>query len=174
MKTLIIKRWFVLSSLLVLSGPVAIAQSTGPGSAVNLDGVSGYAQVTNGVWFSGDFTVEGWVLVRSYNNWSRLIDFGSGPDTDNVYLTLSAGAGGFPAMGVFTNNGTPVLFAGSKLPLGQWTHLAATLSGTTGTIYINGVNVGSRTLNLPPNIIRTNNYIGRSNYGQDSNANAVF
>jgi sugar lactone lactonase YvrE len=174
MKTLILKRWFVLSSLLVLSGPVALAQSAGPGSAVNLDGASGYAQVTNGVWFSGDFTIEGWVYVRSYNNWSRLMDFGNGPDTDNVYLALTAGTGGFPAMGVFTNNGTPVLFAGSKLPLGQWTHLAATLSGTTGTIYINGVNVGSRTLNLPSNIIRTNNYIGRSNYSQDGNANAVF
>src|SRR5205814_535730 len=73
MKTLVSKRCLILLSLVLLSGPAARAQS-GPGSALNLDGVSGYAQVTNGVWFSGDFTVEGWVYARSYNNWSRLFD----------------------------------------------------------------------------------------------------
>src|SRR3954470_11443522 len=116
--------WITILHALVACGPLARAQSAGPRSAVNFDGVNGYAQASNGVWFSGDFTVEGWVYARSYNNWSRLIDFGNGPDTHNVYLALSAGTGGFPAMGVFTNYGAPVLFAGSQLPLGQWTHLA--------------------------------------------------
>src|SRR3954454_11556900 len=134
-------------SLIALSSNCARGQSPGPGSAVNLDGASGYAQATNGVWFSGDFTVEGWVFVRSYNNWSRLFDFANGPNTNNVYLALSAGTGGFPTMGVFTNNnGIPALQATNQLPLNQWTHLAATLSGTTGTIYINGNPAGSGTL----------------------------
>ena len=154
----------------------ARGQAYGPGYAVNLNGTNGYVQVTNGVWFSGDFTVEGWVFVRSYNGWSRLIDFADGPGTNNVYLALSYGTTGYPAMGVFTNNnGSPVLEAtGTQLPTNQWVHLAATLSGTNGTIYINGNPVVSGPLNVAPNVVRTNNYIGRSNYSSDGYANAIF
>ncbi len=175
MKTLLSKPWLFLLSVVFLSCPLALAQSAGPGTALNLDGASGYAQATNGVWFNGNFTVEGWVYARSYNNWSRLIDFANGPNTYNVFLALSGGTGGFPVFGVYTNNnGLPNFTANTQLPLNQWAHLAATLNGTTGTIYINGVNVGSGTLNLPPNVVRTNNYIGRSNYGVDAYANALF
>jgi hypothetical protein len=95
------------------------AQVAAPGSALNLNGSTGYILATNNVWFSGDFTVEAWVFVRSYNNWSRLIDFGNGPDNQNVYVALSAGTSGKPAMGVFTNTGVPVVQAANQLPLNQ-------------------------------------------------------
>src|SRR5882762_2556735 len=147
--------------LTALVATMACGQSAGPGSALNLDGATGYIKATNNVWFNGDFTIEAWVYVRSYNNWSRLLDFGNGPNNNNVYLALSAGTSGKPAMGVFTNTGVPVLQATNQLPLNQWTHLAATLNGTTGTIYINGNPVGSGTLNIPPGVTRTNNYLGR-------------
>lgn len=166
------------AALLAFAGwlvPAARGQAFGPGSALDLDGTNGYVQVPNGVWFNGNFTIEGWVFVRSYNNWSRLVDFADGPNTNNVYLALSQGTLGYPTMGVFTNNnGNPVVKATSQLPTNQWVHLAATLSGTTGTIYINGIPAGSGTLNVAPNVVRTNNYIGRSNYGGDSYANAIF
>lgn len=85
------------------------------------------------------------------------------------------GATGYPAMGVFANNnGSPVLRAATQLPTNQWVHLAATLSGTTGAIFINGVPAGSGTLNVAPNVLRTNDYIGRSNYSSDSYADAMF
>jgi Concanavalin A-like lectin/glucanases superfamily len=154
--------------------PSARGQAFGPGYAINLDGTNGYVQVTNGVWFSSDFTIEGWVFVRSYNSWSRLLDFADGPNANNVYLALSYGTNGYPTMGVFTNNGTPILEAGTQLPTNQWVHLAGTLSGTNGTIYINGIPVASGPLNVAPNVIRTNNYIGRSNYSSDKYANAMF
>src|ERR1041385_1589777 len=108
MKTILSKHWFVFLSLVVLSVPIARAQVAGPGSALNLNGVNGYIQATNGVWFNGDFTVEAWVYVRTYANWSRLIDFANGPNNQNVYVALSAGFSGKPAMGVFTNTGVPV------------------------------------------------------------------
>src|SRR5882762_5798414 len=127
MKKSFLERWLIFLAVAVLSRPLARAQSAGPGSALNLDGASGYVQVTNGVWFKGNFTVEGWVFARSYNNWSRLLDFGNGTNNMNVYLALSAGAAGFPAMGIFTNTGVPVLQANTKLPLNEWAHLACTL-----------------------------------------------
>src|SRR3974390_1110584 len=130
MKTSLTQYRLVLAFLIALLGVSAQAQSTGPGSAVNLDGATGYIQVTNGVWFSGNFTVEGWVFVRSYNNWSRLFDFGNSGYLQEVYLALSENTGGFPKMGVFTNGNYNLVGSSQQLPLNQWTHLAATLNGT--------------------------------------------
>jgi hypothetical protein len=175
MKTPLSKPWLIFSSIVLFSGAVARAQVAGPGSALDLDGTNGYAQAPSGVWFNGNFTVEGWVFVRSYNSWSRLIDFANGQNTNNVFLALSQGTTGLPVFGVYTNNnGTPSIQSSTPLPLNQWVHLAATLNGTSGTIYINGINVASGTLNLPSNVVRTNNYIGRSNYTNDGYANAIF
>ncbi len=165
----------ILLAFLGFGASSACGQAFGPGYAISLDGTNGYVQAASGVYFSGDFTIECWVFVRSYNNWSRLIDFANGPNNNNVYLALSAGPTGYPTMGVFTNNNsTPVLEAGTQLPTNQWVHLAATLNGTTGTIYINGNPVVTGPLNVAPNVVRTNNYIGRSNYSSDGYANAVF
>src|ERR1051326_6649663 len=175
MKRSLSKRWLILSSIVLFSGAVARAQLAGAGNAVNLDGATGHLSVPSGVWFNGNLTVEGWVYVRSYNSWSRLFDFANGPNTNNVFLALSSGTSGLPVFGVYTNNnGTPSIQSSTQVPLNQWTHVACTLSGTTGTIYINGINVGSATLNLPSNVVRTNNYFGRSNYAVDGYANAMF
>ena len=177
--TKILMVWSICATILLaflgFGAATACGQAFGPVNTIDLGGTNGYVQVANGVYFSGDFTIEGWVFVRSYNGWSRLIDFANGPNSNNVYLALSAGTTGYPTMGVFTNNNsTPVLEAGTRLPTNQWVHLAATLSGTTGTIYINGNPVGTGPLNVAPNVVRTNNYIGRSNYNSDGYANAMF
>jgi hypothetical protein len=58
--------------------------------------------------------------------------------------------------------------------LNQWAHLAATLSNGTGRIYINGTLVGSGPLNTPDVVARTNNFLGRSNWGADAYADAIF
>jgi alpha-tubulin suppressor-like RCC1 family protein len=139
-----------------------------------LDGANGYSQAPSAVWFNGDFTVEGWVYARSFNSWSRFIDFANGQNLDNVYLAFSAGTSGQPAMGVFINSGNPVIEATQPIPTNQWVHLAATVRGTTGTIYTNGMVAVTGTVNAAPNVTRTNNYIGRSAYPQDGYANAIF
>lgn len=145
------------------------------GYALSLNGVTGtYAQVNNNVPFNTNFTVEAWVYVRSYNSWSRVIDFANGPNDDNVYLALTSGSSGDATAGVFTNTGTPTLSATNVIPIDQWAHLALTLSGTNGTIYLNGNIAGSGPLNIPPNLVRTNNYIGRSNYSGDGYANTAY
>src|SRR5438552_12221253 len=82
-------------ALVILLTGNARAQ-TGPGNALSFDGIDDYVDVPAGIWFSGDLTVEGWVYVRSYNNWSRLLDFGNGEGIDNVLVALTDGTTGKP------------------------------------------------------------------------------
>lgn len=144
------------------------------GAAISLDGVNDYAQAPNGVYFNGDLTIEGWVYVRSHNDWARLLDFGNDANSDNVLLALSDGTSGRPSFWVYSGSSWAGITAPNAIPLNQWVHLAATLQGTTARLYVNGVQVASGALPVPHNIVRTRNYIGRSNWAHDAYANAQF
>lgn len=130
-----------------------------------------YANLPPGVYFNGNFTIECWVKPTSHTNWSRIIDFGNGAGSNNVLLATSYGTSGQPGFYV----GGAQFAASSAIPLNQWTHIAATLSGTTATIYINGVASGTANFPVPANIVRSYNYIGKSNWGWgDPAPNASF
>ncbi len=120
-----------------------------------------YASLPAATYFSGDFTIECWVNPSAHTNWSRIIDFGNGAGNNNVLFATSYGTSGQPGFYV----GGAQFQANAQIPLNQWTHLAATLSGTTATIYINGIASGTANFPVPANVTRNNNYIGRSNWG---------
>lgn len=120
-----------------------------------------YASLPPATYFSGDFTIECWVYPTAHTNWSRVIDFGNGAGNNCVLLATSYGTSGQPGFYV----GGSQFAATNQIPLSQWTHLAATLSGSTATIYINGVASGTASFPTPANVTRSNNYIGRSNWG---------
>jgi hypothetical protein len=103
---------------------------------------------------TGDYTVEFWFYQTSVpGNQAQMFD------TRNAYLN-----------GIIVANGTnraPYFYSGNSYVissvitnLNQWYHIAAVRSGTTMTMYLNGVNVGSAT--STDNIVGTNCYIGQS------------
>ncbi|MDZ8262871.1 LamG-like jellyroll fold domain-containing protein [Nostoc sp. ChiQUE01b] len=116
--------------------------------------------------YSQGFTIEAWVYYNSFKFWSRIIDFGNGVDKDNI---------------VFANEGnTNTLIlqikkitverirANNVLETGKWIHLAATIdSSGNGKLYKNGTEIQSGKIQLPGNLNRSLNYIGRSNWTQD-------
>ena len=138
-------------------------------NALDFDGSDDYVSVPAGVYFSGDFTIECWVYPRSFANWARIIDFGNGAGSDNILLAYTYGTSGAPGFYVEGSQ----FQATQTLVLNQWSHIAATLSGTTATIYINGVAAGTATFPTPVNITRNYCYIGKSNWS-DPYANAEF
>lgn len=116
------------------------------------------------------FTFTAWVRPSHDANWTRIFDFGN----DNTrYLYLAARNGnGVPRFAITTNgpgaeqgiNGT------APLPLNEWSHIAVTIAGTTGTLYVNGVQVGTNTtMSLNPAALGAlaHHWLGRSHFGGD-------
>jgi hypothetical protein len=151
--------------------------ATGPrspgkvGNAVQLSGNGEYVDLPDGI-VSGlhDFTISAWVNPSANTAWSRVFDFGNGT-SDYMFLTLSAGGGPLRFAISTTGNGAEQqLNAPGTLPLNTWSHVAVTLSGSTGTLYVNGQPVAtnaSMTLNPAALGATSNNWIGRSQFGAD-------
>jgi len=143
----------------------------GQASALVLDG-TGYGQLPSGVYFNGgSYTVEAWVNAASLQAGARLFDFGNGSSTSvstqSVFVAL-AGTSGTP---LASNQGTNKSVAfGAGIPANQWVHLASVFDAATTnlSLYVNGVlqtRSGAANTSSPVNVTRTNNFIGKSNFG---------
>ena len=123
---------------------------------------NGYYQVPAGVYFRGDFTISVWQRLSKLVNWARIIDFGNGPNSDSIFLASTTV--GQPVMFIYNNsNSFTRVQTVSSLVIGNWAHVAFTLTGTTAKIYLNGTFVALTPFMTPSNTLRTRNYIGRSN-----------
>ncbi|MDX8036648.1 glycoside hydrolase family 127 protein [Lentzea sp. BCCO 10_0856] len=116
------------------------------------------------------FTFSAWVRPSHDANWTRIFDFG---DDTTRYLYLAARNGtGVPRFAITTNGpGAEQGINGSApLPLNEWSHIAVTIAGTTGTLYVNGVQAGANTaMSLNPAALGSlaHHWLGRSHFGGD-------
>jgi hypothetical protein len=141
------------------------------GNAVDLNGTNGYIALSSGIVSGADtITIAAWVNLDSVNNWTRIFDFGTGTST-NMFLTPKNGANGKIRFAIKNNGSSEQIIDGqSTLPTGGWHHVAVTLNGSTGTLYVDGTQVGSNTsMTIKPSDLgaTTQNRIGRSQYTSD-------
>jgi len=139
------------------------------GNALSLNGTNQYVSLPASVVSNlHDFTVAAWVYWNGSSNWQRVFDFGSGTSV-YMFLTPKNGANGHPRFAITTSGaaGEQKIDAPSALATAGWHHIAVTLSGSTGTLYIDGQQVGQNTaITLRPSDLgaTTQNWIGRSQY----------
>ena len=153
----------------LVNGPLWVAGRSG--NAVSLDGVDDYLALPTGALTDlSDFTIATWVFWNAAQTWTRIFDLGSGTGR-YMYLTPKNGSGVVRfATTVDGNYGEQGINGSAAVPTGQWVHVAVTLSGTTGTLYVNGVAVGTNTaiVHAPFRLaVTTQNWIGRSQYTGD-------
>ena len=151
----------------LVNGPVWSAGYFDNG--VDLDGTDDHVTLPTGV-VDGltDVTISTWVYLNSASNWARVFDFGTG-STVNMFLTPSAGGTNAVRFSITTSGagGEQKIDGTQALPLGAWTHVAVTIDGGSGVLYVNGSPVGTNgSMTLTPDSMgATNqNYIGRSQY----------
>jgi hypothetical protein len=158
-----------------LAGTLAGGASWGAGrtggSALALDGKSGHLALPAGaVAGLGDFTVAVWVWWNAAATNLRVFDFGSS-DIGYMALTPRDGSGNLKFFITGTSYfGEQSVSAQGPLATGRWVHLAVTLSGTTGTVYVDGRVAGSNdAIVFAPFQLgnTTQNWLGRSQYAAD-------
>jgi hypothetical protein len=157
--------------------PVGLTTQGPFGPAIeNVRGSSQYIELPPGVLGTApEITISVWVRPSHESAWARVFDFG---DDTNRYLYLAArNATGVPRFAI-TDGGAgreQAINGSAALPLNAWTHLAVTIAGTTGTLYVNGVEAGRNTaMTLNPAVLGTlrNHWLGRSLYPDPAFAGA--
>jgi autotransporter-associated beta strand protein len=139
-------------------------------NAVNLNsGSSQYVTLPSGVVTNLDaVSITAWVKQTTISTWSRIFDFGTG-QTVNMFLTPRNGANNVVRFAITTGGGAgeQIIDGNAELPAGVWKHVAVTLGGSRGVLYVDGVPVGTNSaMALSPSFLgtTTQNYIGKSQY----------
>lgn len=113
-----------------------------------------------------DFTIATWVKVDTNNAWARIFDFGTG--TGNyMFLAPTVGSTMRYAITTASTGSEQQINNTSVLSTGGWHHIAVTLSGNTGVLYVDGAPVGTNSaMTLHPANLgsTTQNYIGKSQW----------
>ena len=142
--------------------------------AIDLNG--GYTNFPADVYFNSAFTITAWVYPSNLGTWSRIVDFGSGASFYNILFIFTAGLSNELTLHLYSNGNPIMLLTPSfQLTLNTWSFVATTYDGYTGKLYANGVLVGSQTNAaywIPENVVRTENYCGKSGYAADGYSNS--
>jgi sucrose-6-phosphate hydrolase SacC (GH32 family) len=140
------------------------------GNAVSLSGSSQYVSLPAGALYSlTDFTISAWVKISTLSQWSRVFDFGTGT-TNYMFLTPKAGGTGNVRFAITTGSGEQQINGTAPLPTGAWTHVAVSVQGSLGILYVNGVEVGRNSaMTKNPSLLNvtTQNWLGRSQFSGD-------
>ncbi|MEI6075951.1 MAG: LamG-like jellyroll fold domain-containing protein [Verrucomicrobiota bacterium] len=153
----------------LLQNGAAIQNDPLHGRVLNLNGTNQSVLLPPGVAFARTFAA-----VMKWNGgaaWQRLFDFGV--DTSKyLMLTPLAGDTGKMRCDIRANGITQTITAPSALSTGVWTHVALTLDGQNGIIYVNGAPVVTNTVTLSPlDVEAQTNYLGRSKFVADPGFN---
>lgn len=148
-----------------------------PGTAVDIArGSYMYGQLPAGSLDGlAAMTFAAWVRPTAAANWARIFDFGN--DTKTYAFLAQRDGAGLPRFAITRNfaGGEQTIVGGAPLPVNEWSHVAVTLDGQAGTLYVNGKQAGrNAALTLTPALLGSlaKVWLGRSQYNDPDFAGA--
>lgn len=139
---------YFLCVLFVLQLNHAFGQS----GALRFNGNDEYVQLTNQLVIgTSDFTFEVWVKPENTNNGVVFGQEVSGTNPHQLRLTTQSSRARFYFRGATSNPNVQLVSSTGSIATDEWTHLAVVRSGTTVTLYVNGVEEDSQTTLLVDN-----------------------
>lgn len=136
------------------------------GKMAVLNGKDGYVNLPGAVADAQDFTFAGWVKWDGGGAWQRIMDFGKGME-GHMFLTPSQGQGA--QFTIHREGKDQSILTSSPLPTGKWVHVAVTIAGDTGTLYLDGKPAGTnKEMTYNPRELKTSEaWLGRSRFASD-------
>ncbi len=123
----------------------------------------------------GDFTIAATFTYNSHGNWARIVDLGNGSQADNIII-VSPSEGRIEAH--IYQGGSTVGTVGLDdfYTVGETFHIALTVDADGHMhLYKNGEEVADNPDGQVPNdLVRTSNYIGKSNWGGDADTDGTI
>ncbi|MCE5187468.1 MAG: hypothetical protein LLF76_15210 [Planctomycetaceae bacterium] len=163
------------------SSPDALYNGTAGGTAVFdtdrkvgtdallFNGTDTYVDLPDGMdSFGGGLTFTLWAKPTAAGSWARFLDFGNGAPDDNIYLSR-AGTADTLHLSVYSGTVASSVDAVNAVTSGEWQMLSVTMDREGDVVmYKNGAAIQTGTVTLPNTVVRTLNYIGRSNWTADA------
>jgi hypothetical protein len=149
---------------------------TGPTAgtyAASFDGTNDYVNIPS-EWrnYVNGFSFAVWARPAAAGSYARFADFGAGQDQGNLTLTRQATTTTLEA-GIYDGTlvGKRYIEEAGAIALGAWRRYVVSVDSTgQAKLYVDGVEVATSvsSVGLPTNLVRSNNYIARSNWAADA------
>ncbi|EEF60159.1 LamG-like jellyroll fold domain-containing protein [Pedosphaera parvula] len=139
---------------------------------LNLNGTNQYVWLPPGVGNAKTFVAV--VKWRGGGAWQRIFDFGV--DTSKTIMLTPASGDNVLRCDLNPGGNLQTVQWNQPLPSNVWTHVALTLDGTKGVLYVNGAAVATNNgMNLlPVNVASQTNHLGRSKFTADPYFNGQY
>jgi ABC-type amino acid transport substrate-binding protein len=138
----------------------------GSPSYIKFDGIDDHVTLPNQK-LSGDFSFATWVYIDSKTqNFSSILELGNNSGSERIFFGLTNNQTNLYLQTVTNSQGRTFTLP-VTLPQQQWVHLGVSVdSQGVGSFYVNGkFQQSASPFNLPTNIDKTLNYIGRGQGG---------
>ncbi|GEM_PF-149973 len=139
------------------------------GTALSFDGTNEYVELDSGLdKFRGGFSVALWAYPTDVKTRAKFIDFGNGQEDNNITFGRYESTDDLYFQVFDGNKAGDYVIASDAIDLNEWQFFVATVDRLgNAKLYKDGQVIAEGNTFVPSTVLRTQNFIGRSNWAAD-------